>query len=452
MTALFALTQHTIRSAFRSYIFHVNLLVLLAGIFLLPLTISHDGTGIGQIRLSLTYSLGFVTVMLTITTLWSSCITIAEDIASKRIHHIVSKPVPRYIYWFARSLGIILLHGVLLGISATVIFCLVNWKINHTDLPEDEILQLRQEVLTCRRVYRPVETDFKEVAERELKRQVQAGKIQAGTNPSSALKEIQRQLRLRASELRVNKKKLWRFGKLPGVQNGSTLYLRYRGYTESPKARNQRDTEGLWIISREGSEIQYAIPQQFKTGSFLEISIPASAINHEQGAFFEIEYENRDPRSRPIYFQPSDGPFLLIKVAEFWENYIRVIVLIFMQLVFLAILGCTAGSLFSTPMAIFISFSYVIIGILILLLDGVSGGQATTSSPSMISDVAAIVRVIASYVTMSVNEAFEVKRLVAGELIEFRRMIYLFTQLVIFRGVPIAIIGIWHLNRRELAR
>ena len=54
--------------------------------------------------------------------------------------------------------------------------------------------------------------------------------------------------------------------------------------------------------------------------------------------------------------------------------------------------------------------------------------------------------------TISINEFIETARLGKGHLVEFWRMSLIFIKVVILRGIPIALLGIWALNRRELGK
>ena len=73
MRAFTAIVKQTVRSAVRSHVFHVLGVLILLAVFLLPVTVSGDGTAAGQLQIAITYSLGVVVALISTTTLWLSC-------------------------------------------------------------------------------------------------------------------------------------------------------------------------------------------------------------------------------------------------------------------------------------------------------------------------------------------------------------------------------------------
>ena len=60
MKAFSAIVLQTIRSAIRAKVFHVLFALIILAVFLLPVTVSGDGTAKGLVQISITYSLGVV--------------------------------------------------------------------------------------------------------------------------------------------------------------------------------------------------------------------------------------------------------------------------------------------------------------------------------------------------------------------------------------------------------
>ena len=61
-----------------------------------------------------------------------------------------------------------------------------------------------------------------------------------------------------------------------------------------------------------------------------------------------------------------------------------------------------------------------------------------------------LVKVAASWFTVSINEFNEVGRLSKGELVEFNRMVSIFLSIMIVRGLPLVLLGMWLFRGREL--
>ncbi len=152
---------------------------------------------------------------------------------------------------------------------------------------------------------------------------------------------------------------------------------------------------------------------------------------------------------KSVVFQMVDGPHLMIPVTSFLGNYARVVFLIFCQIVFLGVLGCVCGALLSTPVAIFLAFSYVGIGAVLLAMEPASPEDAIIPrSPLMYALY--LVRQGAGYLIVSVNEFNQLSLLSKGQLIELGLILAIVLKVVVLRGLPMAIIGNWLLRRREL--
>jgi hypothetical protein len=70
--------------------------------------------------------------------------------------------------------------------------------------------------------------------------------------------------------------------------------------------------------------------------------------------------------------------------------------------------------------------------------------------------MAAILRAISGFhhlveiVTVGLHRYWEIHRLARGELIETQRLIHTFIHLLLLHGIPIAVLGIGSLYRREM--
>ena len=106
-----------IRSAIRSRVVGVLLCLLLLAIIGLPLTVKGDGTLTGEVQVLLTYTLGAVTMILSIATLWAGCAAVSTEVEEKQIHLILTKPVNRFEVWLGKWLGLVTLNAVLLLVS-----------------------------------------------------------------------------------------------------------------------------------------------------------------------------------------------------------------------------------------------------------------------------------------------------------------------------------------------
>lgn len=469
MRALLAIAAKTIRSSLRSHVVHVVLGVLLLAITLLPLTISDDGTARGHIQVSLTYTLGVVGFLLAIVSLWLGCVNMADDIDGHQIHMVAVKPVPRPMVWVGKWLGIVVLQGVLLAIAGALILGLMQWRVRTAEFSEVEMVRLKKEVLVGRRVFRPEQADISRLAKQELKRRVETGAtIPEPMTPDAILDAVRRQIKAQLMEVPVGAVKIWRFRDLPAMPPNSYVNLRYRLYLNSAKSRDQRLTHGAWMMIDEKEKRMLPLTAHNGMGArFQEIALPTQLFVKDKP--FVLGYANQDHGGKSVIFQHEDGPSLLIEASGFWQNYARVLLLIFVQIMFFSALGCTCGAGLSTPVAIFIAFSYLSLGFIMAGMDIGNSEEllpppgffdrAVFSFNHMVQRVseqsglhmkaAFAVRTVAEMLVVSLDEFNEVTRLAKGELVEFGRIVTIFFRVLVLHGVPVAVIGMWVLIRRE---
>ena len=79
MKRTIAIASIAIRSAVRSRVVGVLIVLLLLAIIGLPLTLKSDGTLAGEVQVRLTYALGAVMTILSIATWWAVCAAVSAE-------------------------------------------------------------------------------------------------------------------------------------------------------------------------------------------------------------------------------------------------------------------------------------------------------------------------------------------------------------------------------------
>ena len=182
-------------------------------------------------------------------------------------------------------------------------------------------------------------------------------------------------------------------------------------------------------------------------GVYHELQIPARFISPD--GELTIQYQNFDPERVSVIFQLVDGPQLLVPASSFINNYLRVVVLLILQVMFVAVIGCTAGAGLSIPVAIFLSASYLVLGAAVTAMKPINPEDLVIPSKVLLRG-AYYVREAADLLIISINEFNEVGKLAKGELVEFSQMTAIALKLFLLRGIPIAALGIWALHIKEL--
>src|SRR5882757_499032 len=148
MQCLMAIAWLTWKAAFRSRLFLVIAVLLLASVVGLPLLIKDDGTARGFTQIVLTYTLSTVTALLGLSTLWLACGTLARDIEECQMQMVAVKPIARWQIWMGKWLGLMALNAALLVLAGASVYCLTQWRA--TRLPLEQQQALRREVMVAR--------------------------------------------------------------------------------------------------------------------------------------------------------------------------------------------------------------------------------------------------------------------------------------------------------------
>ena len=157
MQPLLAIAWLTWKAAFRFRLFLVVAVLLLGAVVGLPLLIKDDGTARGFTQIVLTYTLGTITALLGLSTLWLACGTLARDIEDCTLQVVAIKPIARWQIWLGKWLGIMSLNAALLTLSGASVYGLLQWRA--TRLPADQQKILRSEVLVARGSAKPASLD-----------------------------------------------------------------------------------------------------------------------------------------------------------------------------------------------------------------------------------------------------------------------------------------------------
>ena len=303
----------------------------------------------------------------------------------------------------------------------------------------------------------PDTPDFQAIAREELKKNISGSRNPVGQEEQEKLYEkLLEQAVVRNSELAAGQVKSWTFSNLP-VAADLPIYLRYRPYIGKVSGSDQRITRVWWQVllpkaaeNGKGRTLFYPQlltpqPDQVFSGAFHENTIPAAwkAVSPEGKVI--VAARNDDVYGDKQYYQPADGPKLLIRICGFEGNYIRAALVLVMQLALLAGLACALGGFLTMPTAIFMVISYLLFGSFATLLTDQSFYISTSFDK--------IGQLIAEAVLLVVIplQAFDVTDLLAnGELVEFSFIWELFFKYFILRGIPFFLFGIWCYRRREL--
>ena len=479
MKAFAAIVKLTCRHSFRSHIFQLLLLLLLGCVAFVPTTVGAGNAG-EFIRVSLLYSLSGVTGILMLSALWVSCYTMSHDIDNYQLHMVVCKPVSRLTLWLAKCTGVTIVHLFLLVLAAAAIYAIIVYRFESFqpgDFPaadraaiEAEREKIRSEVMVGREVFLPERPDYGQLARervRETARRAEERRLKLDLSPKAQeelFKEAFKEVVAADSRVNAGSQRLWVYTGLPAKLD-QPISLRYRPYVGKVDSKDQRITRLQWFlgIPMKPRDAGNNVFQKQKNRYDLALT-PLSAAPEQQlsGVFHEktlrpewgfvtpdrkvyVAVANFDPGKSLHYYQPMDGPKLLIPVCGFFANYCRAIIVAALAIVMLCAISCAFGGFLTMPTAIFVVASYLMFGSFSLFLT-----DEEFFVESAMDRFGQFVAHCLLAVIVPLQE-FEFSTLVAGgELISFGSIWHLIWFYGFCRVAPLVLLGVWLYRRREL--
>ncbi|MFW5996771.1 MAG: ABC transporter permease [Lentisphaeria bacterium] len=455
MHAFLAVVKQTLRAAFRSKVFHVLLILTLLAVFLLPLTVTSDGTASNELKLSITYSLTAVTALLSVAAVWLGGTGVSREIESYKLHMVRVKPIHPAVLWGGKWCAVFCLTGGIFLAAAAMIYGLIQYRIAYGDFSEDEIDKARQEVLTGRRVIEPQQPDYEEFARQRYQQMEERGQLPENESAEKILQDLRQDVRQQGSEVPFGGQRNWEYKNVNIKAGDKPAFVRYRLYVASTSEDEQRMTEGVWMIANPNlpqEEQSGVLPQRVVGGAHHEFSFPAEIL--EDAETFYIQYVNRDPENETVVFQPTDVPQIMVEVTGFTANWFRATVVVLLRLAVLAAVGCLFGVAFSPPVAVFIAIAYLVLGVTANPSIGtpLAAALAGVEDVNWFEVIAHLIAVTVDKIVVSLN-AFDVSFLLAkGRLVELAHIARLLGVEVVLKGGLTAALGIWILNKRELGK
>lgn len=455
MQRLFAITWLTWKAALRFRLFMVIAVLLLAAVVGLPLLIKDDGTAQGFTQILLTYTLGVISALLGLSTLWLSCGTLARDIEECQIQVVATKPIARWQIWLGKWLGILSLNAVLLAISGASVFGLLQWRA--TKLPPEVQRVLRNEVLVARSSARErsYDREIQEETNRLLQEALKRNPVSAADLPL-VRQQFHERVKAEFQLAPPGGYKVWQIdlGAAKRSLRDRPLYLRIKFNTADYSSSGT--FTALWQVGVPGSQnLWRSEPMSLAPSTFHEFEVPPNLFADD--GVLTIVFLN--PNNTILLFPLDEGMEVLYREAGFGVNFVRGLGIIFCWMALLATLGLSSASFLSFPVAAFFSLSLLVMALSsgtlatavsegsILGYDAEAGHHATSPVNAVVIPV---FRAILHVINLA-KDFSPVDSLSTGRSITWWQLLRAFAQIVLLLGGVIGGFGIAIFNRRELA-
>jgi hypothetical protein len=347
----------------------VFMLLLIVLLPTLSLTGTGDGTAMGRVQSFVSYGLGLVVFLLSVLTIIVSCYTLSSDIKHKQIYTVITKPVRRFELIIGKILGVVILDLLLLFVFASVIYVLALQLPRFSKADESELKRLEDEFYTARAglTFNFDELAIENSALEAYNKLVQTDQLDKSRSREEILAELRKTERHSRTSAEPGGQVLWEFEKVRPFDANESIFVRFKfNASQMPADKN---IYGIWYVG-DYRQIKYGqgrmqtpiytVPRKDTERSPHEFEVPADAVAAD--GYLAVVFYNQPINGTTVMFPIEDGFEVLYKAGSFGNNFLRVVAIVFVRLVFLAVLGVSLSVWLGFPVAILCSFSIYFMG------------------------------------------------------------------------------------------
>ena len=350
MKRILAIARLTFWEGIRMRIVLVFIVVLVFVVLRLPFALRGDETLSGRLQTFLAYSLGALSVFMSLATVFLSCATLTSDIRERSIHLVVTKPVSRFQILLGKWVGVNLLNVLMVALSGLVIYGFAVFIKSRPEQFERDRLKLDDTVWTARIAARPEAPDFAGLAREWVDERIDQGRT-FPLGREAAIAE-------RAKELEEDWKRVppwghrtYRFEALPPPTSRDTVYqVRFKAQAV-PYGVNERLYIGWVLVDPETNAVLAARETDERSATRHQFLVRSGVV--KDGTAVIGVYNPPANEDRSIYFEGEDGLEVLYRVGSFEANFVKSLLLILFRLAFLSAVGLFFGTFVSFPVACF---------------------------------------------------------------------------------------------------
>jgi len=363
--AVFGVARTLIDEAIRmkiALVFIVGVAILIA---VFPFIIDQDDFLKYRITSFLTWSLMATSALLSLMTLFLAIATISREQVQRQIFLTLTKPVNRAEYLIGKWLGITLLNLLLLSVAGAGIYSFTMLLNGQPARDNADRMAVMSQVLASRQWIEPTPPNPGELQQMydallEKSREDDPERYGYPDDPPESVlpadrADLQQKVMLQWFSIPNQSAKTYRFNNLEEARRfNQPLQLRFKpklagsslnGFVYIGMRINGRIFQKEGITTGEGF-------LKLAENNFHVIDIPPNIIDEQGGLSIDIYNPTPGGQRQPVLnFNPKDGVEILYRVGGFEGNLVRTLVVVWMRLIFLAMLGLAAGAYLSFPVA-----------------------------------------------------------------------------------------------------
>lgn len=387
-TPVIAIARNVVNEAVRIKVSLIFIVLLLFALAALPGMLDPTTPLRYRVQSFLQYGTGGSFWIIAILVLFLAVSSVTFEQRDRVIWQTMTKPVAPWQYILGKWLGVVGVAAVLLAVSTSGVFLFTEYlsdqpalgeerpyvprdRSGNTLITEDRLI-LQSQVLTARDSVRPdlPELEPEAVAKEIQERVVKAAKTDENFRDTPAaraklLKDYREERRAQFYAIGGGDSRVYRFKGLKAAkESGSPLTLRYKVDVgaNDPKVVH-RVTFGLTNSA--------PIVQEVPLGQSMTLNVSPASIDSEgnlelrvlNGDYYRFadgappeEWQNKDTMSFP-----PDGLEIYYSVGGYQANFLRVVLVLWMKLAFLAMVAVCAATFLSFSVASLVAFGTFLI-------------------------------------------------------------------------------------------
>jgi len=324
-----------------------------------------------RVKFFLSWSLGGTSILLSGLTIFLACWTICTEVESKQIFMTMVKPISRAQYLLGKWLGISLLNLLLVGIAGGTIYFLTYSLAAQRAQTSFDRMAIQEQVLVARRVIKPTPPESLDIPAlfraREAEMRISNPDMEGRDLTAKQQNEILTKIYADWHSIGPREQQTYVFEGMDNAKTfGRTVQLRWKpAMTTRPPdemARMQIWLNGYAYPYDSEANEHMLVPAKIRDVSTLDL--PLESIDDKGilrltilNPFIEGMGENT------ISFAPGKDLEILYKVGSFEMNMARSLGIIWVQLVFLAILGLFTGTFLGFAVASLMSCAIYLVAL-----------------------------------------------------------------------------------------
>ena len=384
---IWTIARHTIVQAMRMRVVLIVIAFVAVLLLSMPFVLESDNTREGQCRMVITYSVWLIAFLLSVLTLFLPAAVLWAEIKGQQILLLDPKPMVlgRGTLLLGKWLGIMLINSVLLGAMMLMSFLLVVLVVGRQmpNEPDAAYDGFRTRMFLARDVARPepprnlsgrVEEAIKALKEKDLMPRNQSEEWVRNLLYERLLKG--------AWSVATASRQEWIIGGVP--KDEGWLMVQFRHY--GPPDRQRYDIPGRFVVNGDGQPVvripvlspdgrrrderdiwlQGRLVRRFRAGKPETFFVRSTVVREDNTV--QIEYFNHDRNNVTAQFPYVGGIEILYPAASLGENFIRTGLVILCHLAFLAMVGIFASTFLGFPVAVLVSMTVYVVGLMRFLL------------------------------------------------------------------------------------